>query len=226
MGLLAALFRALKFIINFNYGGIVLKALINRMKVMAESWRGLCLLAVMVFFITSGSAAAQLRPGGSGSSSGPISISSDRLETDETQGMVSFIGAVVGRQGEMTITCDLMKIFYVQNEKIEAKPVAADSGDSFGSSDRQIERVECEGNVKVVEGDRLAVGDKALYLVQSIPRRIILTGQARVWQGRDSVTGHQVTYFLDENRSVVESGAQPGRQRERVRTIYHQKDAK
>lgn len=204
----------------------MVKMVINRMKVMAESWRGLCLLAVMMLFITAGSAGAQLKPGSSGSSSGPISISSDRLETDETQGMVSFIGAVVGRQGEMTITCDLMKIYYVQSAKSEEKPLAADSGASLDGSDRQIDRVECEGNVKVVEGDRLAVGDKALYLVKSTPRRIILTGQARVWQGRDSVTGHQVTYFLDENRSVVESGAQPGRQRERVRTIYHQEDAK
>lgn len=204
----------------------MVKMVINRMKVMAESWRGLCLLAVMMLFIAAGSAGAQLKPGGSGSSSGPISISSDRLETDETQGMVSFIGAVVGRQGEMTITCDLMKIYYVQSAKSGEKPLAADSGASLDGSDRQIDRVECEGNVKVVEGDRLAVGDKALYLVKSTPRRIILTGQARVWQGRDSVTGHQVTYFLDENRSVVESGAQPGRQRERVRTIYHQEDAK
>ena len=183
--------------------------------------------AAALFLGTAGPAQAQLKPGGSGSSSGPIAISADRLETDDAQGLVTFIGAVVARQGEMTITCDLMKVHYDSSEAGEARPVSAERGDPLGGgSDRQINRVECEGNVKVVEGERLAVGKKALYLAKSTPRRIILTGEARVWQGRDSVTGHQVTYFLDESRSLVESGGQPGRNRERVRTIYHQEDAK
>jgi lipopolysaccharide export system protein LptA len=102
---------------------------------------------------------------------------------------------------------------------------AADSADSAGSLDpagpasqespksespafsggQEIERVECEGDVKIHQGDRLAVGQKALYLARAIPRRLILTGDARVWQGRNAVTGHEVTYFLDENRSQVES---------------------
>ena len=212
--------------INFNYGGIAVKAVINKAKSIKGSSGVLCLAAVLLFFMSAGSAEAQLKPGGSGSSNGPISISADRLETNDVQGLVTFIGAVVARQGEMTITCDLMKVHYDQAEKSEARPAAVESGDPLSGSDRQINRVECEGNVKVVEGERLAVGNKALYLAKSTPRRIILTGQARVWQGRDSVTGHQVTYFLDESRSLVESGAQPGRERERVRTIYHQEDAK
>ena len=166
-----------------------------------------CGLALVLYLAAAGlllgpahQAGAQLKPGGSGSSSGPIAISADRLETDDTKGLVTFIGAVVARQGEMTITCDLMKVHYISSEKPaaesgEARPVSADRGDPLGGgSDRQIDRVECEGNVKVVEGERLAVGKKALYLAKSTPRRIILTGEARVWQGRDSVTGHQVTY--------------------------------
>ncbi len=188
-------------------------------------------LAFFLLALWASTAFAQLKPGGSGESRGPIAISADRLEADDPNGVVTFIGAVVARQGEMTITCDLMKVFYTAPEPGQAKPAAEGEGDRakspFSGSDRQIDRVECDGNVKVVEGERLAVGQKALYLARSTPRRIILTGDARVWQGRDSVTGHQVTYLLDENRSIVESGPSGrGGERERVRTIFHPGDAK
>jgi lipopolysaccharide export system protein LptA len=77
--------------------------------------------------------------------------------------------------------------------------------------------VECQGAVRIQQGDRLAVGQKALYLAKARPRRLILTGDARVWQGSNAVTGHEVTYFLDENRSQVES-----QNNSRVRAFYEQ----
>jgi lipopolysaccharide export system protein LptA len=82
---------------------------------------------------------------------------------------------------------------------------------------QEIDQVTCEGAVKIQQGDRLAVGDQALYLAKAVPRRLVLTGQARVWQGENSVTGHRITYFLDENRSHVDS--QGGG---RVRAFYDQ----
>jgi lipopolysaccharide transport protein LptA len=75
--------------------------------------------------------------------------------------------------------------------------------------------------VKIQQGDRLAVGQKALYLAKAEPRRLIRTGDARVWQGRNAVTGHEVTYFLDENRSQVES-----RNDSRVRAFYEKSPPK
>lgn len=180
------------------------------------------LLTLAIYALSPSTAAlAQLHPGGSGDSNGPIAISADRMESDETQGVVHFIGQVVGRQGAMTITCDRMDVFYTQDDKLGTQATTADENSqpdsAVSAASRQIDRVECHDNVKVVEGDRLAVGNTALYLAQSLPRRIILTGDARVWQGQDSLTGHQVTYFLDNDRSLVEGG--PGG---RVRTMYHQ----
>lgn len=172
----------------------------------------------------SGPAWGQLRPGGSGDSRGPIAISSDRMESDDPRGVVHFIGSVVARQGEMTILCDVMDVFYEHEEK---PPNAGDdsaggrSGSALGGASRQIDRIECRGNVKVLEGDRQASGDTGLYLARSLPRRIILTGNARVWQGADSLTGHQVTYYLDTDRSLAEGGAGG-----RVRTIFNQEDDK
>ncbi len=162
------------------------------------------------------SLSAQLRPGAQGENDGPIAISSDHLVSDENNSLVTFSGSVVARQGGMTITCDVMKVYYLDDGSESAEPQEASSS-PFSTSGRRIDRVECEGNVKVVESGRMAVGEKGLYLAQALPRRIVLTGNARVWQGRDSLTGHQVTYYLDGKRSVVES-----RQRQRVRAVYHQ----
>jgi lipopolysaccharide transport protein LptA len=82
---------------------------------------------------------------------------------------------------------------------------------------QEIYRIDCEGSVKIQQRDRLAVGQKALYLAKSEPRRLILTGDARIWEAGNSVTGHQVIYYLDQNRSQVES-----RQNQRVRAFIDQ----
>ncbi|MDR2725901.1 MAG: hypothetical protein LBC90_07595, partial [Candidatus Adiutrix sp.] len=156
-------------------------------------------LAVTILAIMAAPAAAQVRAEGPGAASGPISISADRLETNEAAGVVQFSGSVVARQGGLTLTCDRMKVFYTSAGQGEA-----DSSPLAGGG-REIDRVEGFGQVRRVDGDHLAVGDHALYLTQNIPRRLILTGNARVWQGRDSLTGHRLTYFLDERRSVAES---------------------
>jgi lipopolysaccharide export system protein LptA len=165
------------------------------------------ILAVMVL---AAPALAQVKPEGSGEARGPISIYADRLETDDAAGVVQFSGSVVARQGSLTITCDRMKVFYA--------PPGEEAADSspLSKSGREIDRVEGFGHVRMVDGDHLAVGDHALYLAKSVPRRLILTGDARVWQGRDSLTGHRVIHFLDEKRSVVESAP-----RQRVRTVVH-----
>ncbi|MCL2028944.1 MAG: lipopolysaccharide transport periplasmic protein LptA [Deltaproteobacteria bacterium] len=164
-------------------------------------------------------AASLVKAEGPGQSRGPIAISADRLETDDAAGVVHFIGAVVARQGSMTLTCDRMKVFYTVEPSGEGEAASS----PLGAGNREIDRVEAFDRVKMVDGDRLAVGDHAIYLARKAPRRLILTGNARVWQGRDSLTGHRVIYFLDEKRSVAESkpGAAESKPGERVTTIIH-----
>ncbi|MDR1050176.1 MAG: hypothetical protein LBP95_03675 [Deltaproteobacteria bacterium] len=103
-------------------------------------------------------------------------------------------------------------------EPLDAPPAAetVDGGSPATPLDggQEIYRIDCEGSVKIQQRDRLAVGQKALYLAKSEPRRLILTGDARVWENGNSVTGHQVVYYLDQNRSQVES-----RENQRVRAF-------
>jgi lipopolysaccharide export system protein LptA len=260
--------------------------------------------------------------GGPMDTTGPISITADRMTADDTKRLVIFTGKVVARQGELVISCDLMRVAYQPAGSYQspassapspadapasaapspagapahaasspagapprgdplsigspvsgapssvAAPVsgtaissAADSpgpppasdlgaavdravgfpedgkaeggmpsgpdpeGGQAGGGDRQspllggqeIDRVECEGAVKIQQGERMAVADRALYLAKALPRRLVLTGEARVWQGANSITGHQITYYLDENRSLVDSQGS-----RRVRAFYEQ----
>ena len=150
-------------------------------------------------------AAGQIKPAARGEAREPISISSDRLEADDSKGVIQFIGAVVARQGSLVLTCDRMKVFYTAPPPGRPGPGAS----PLASGGREIDRVEGFGQVKMVDGRNRAVGDHALYLAHNIPRRLILTGEARVWQGRDSLAGHRITYFLDERRGVVESASRP-----------------
>jgi lipopolysaccharide export system protein LptA len=176
-----------------------------------------------------------------GNSSGPISISADRMTSDDNSRIVTFSGRVITRQDDLIITCDLMRVHYqpaggqapadgtnaaqvsslapLAAQTTSADPSPATQGGNPGATPldggQEIYRIDCEGSVKIQQRDRLAVGQKALYLAKSEPRRLILTGDARVWEAGNSVTGHQVIYYLDQNRSQVES-----RENQRVRAFY------
>jgi lipopolysaccharide export system protein LptA len=169
------------------------------------------------------------------------------MTADDSRRLVTFTGKVVARQGDLVISCDAMNVSYqpagsyappAAREEGAGIPDAAQApaadvqdggrhlpegasapaaGRSPLSGGQEIDRVECEGAVKIQQGDRLAVARKALYLAKALPRRLILTGEARVWQGASSVTGHQITYYLDENRSLVDSQGS-----RRVRAFYEQ----
>jgi lipopolysaccharide export system protein LptA len=70
---------------------------------------------------------------------------------------------------------------------------------------REIEKVIAEGSVRILQGVRVATGEKAvLYHVEE---RIVLTGSPKVSDGDNSVEGQEITIYLNDQRSVVTGGA-------------------
>ena len=59
----------------------------------------------------------------------------------------------------------------------------------------------CTGNVEVTRGEWLGTSKKMVYL--SKERQVILTGNAKAWQGQNVVSGEKIIYYLDEGRSEV-----------------------
>ena len=173
------------------------------------------ILAVVLSVLTADSAWVCAQTGGQA----PISITADQMEADDRQKVVHFVGSVVARQDDVTVNCDRMQVFYQSVDSGENSTESQEESGlmGLGGGSNEITRVECEGNVKITQGDRVALGQKAVYMAKGSPRTIILTGEPRIWRNRDYLTGKRIIYYLDENRSVVEGGTD-----NRVNALFYQ----
>jgi len=115
----------------------------------------------------------------------PVTIKSNELSSDSKSRTATFSGKVVARQGDLTIYSDKLVVHYKE-----------EGGD--------LDKVVATGNVRIVQGDRLATAREAVYL--SVEQKIVLTGDPKVIQGENTVTGKVITYFVDEERSIVTGG--------------------
>ncbi|MGH7589273.1 MAG: lipopolysaccharide transport periplasmic protein LptA, partial [Gemmatimonadota bacterium] len=131
-------------------------------------------------------------------SNSPIVIDADRMEAIKREGLVIFTGNVVAKQDNSTQTADRMEVYL----------------DDRGE---RVLRIISIGNVKVVTEDcRTGTARRAEYYDDE--QRLLLLGDAKVWQDENVVTGERITILLAEDRSTVESGS-----RERVKSIFYPK---
>lgn len=128
----------------------------------------------------------------------PVTVDADQLESNQKQGLVIFTGNVVARHNESTQYADRMEVYL-------------DAG-----SDRVVRTVST-GSVKIITRDcRTGTAKRAEYY--DAEQRVVLIGDARVWQDENVVTGERITIFLAEDRSIVEGGAQG-----RVKGVFYSK---
>jgi lipopolysaccharide export system protein LptA len=126
------------------------------------------------------SRAEDSRPAGPGT--GPVVITAETLQAESRTNSALFEGSVVATTDDMTLTADRMKVFY--------------------TSDGAIERMEAEGNVRLVRGSRVVTSRAALY--EAALQRLVFTGSPRAVEGGSVVTGSRMTYLIAEDRSIVE----------------------
>jgi lipopolysaccharide export system protein LptA len=113
---------------------------------------------------------------------GQLNINADSLEYDNKENRVVFKGNVVARQGDSVIFADSMQAQY--------------------SPDGKLQQMAALGGVKMIQGERVAVGEKLNYF--DAQQKVILTGNPRVWQGDNVVHGKKITVYLNDDRYVVE----------------------
>ncbi len=137
----------------------------------------------------------------------PIHIESNRMTSTEKSNSVVFTGDVDAKQGDVRIRSDEMTVFYNQLEspsklpKDKKKPPQQ----TEKKTTQQVEKLICIGNVEVTRGEWLGTSKKMLYL--SKERQVILTDNAKAWQGQNMVSGEKIIYYLDEGRSEVIGGS-------------------
>lgn len=130
-------------------------------------------------------------------SSLPITIKSNELTADNKGKTAIFSGKVVAKQGDITIFSDKLIVNYAEKNG-------------------EVDKVEAIGNVRIVQLNRTGTASQAVY--ESREGRITLTGtpDPKVTQGSDSVSGRMITYYVDEDKSVVTGGGDPNSRVEAV----------
>ena len=129
----------------------------------------------------------------------PVTVDADRMERFGKESLVIFIGNVVARQNNSVQYADRMEVYL--DEK----------GD-------RIVRTISTGSVRIITSDcRTGTAKRAEYY--ELEQRVVLLGNARVWQEDNVVSGDTITMFLSQDRSIVQGG-----QQERVKAIFYSQD--
>jgi len=124
----------------------------------------------------------------------PIDITSESLEVDEQSGTAVFTGQVIVIRGDMTVYADRLILHRAQGSE-------------------QIEKIEASGEVRVVQQDRVATAKQASFYQRQ--EKLVLSGEAKIQQGQNLVSGEEIIMFIKENRSLVKSGEDG-----RVRAVF------
>ncbi len=147
--------------------------------------------------------------GNFGSSKEPIKIDANKLDVFDKEGRAVFTGEVVAVQGESTMKCTVMTVFYEQRNQNggQAAPAAQ------GADDSAIKKIDCKGPVTIVSRTQVATGANATFDRGS--NKIMLTGNATLSDGPNVTKGERVLY--DINTGVANIETTPGG---RVRALF------
>jgi lipopolysaccharide export system protein LptA len=127
----------------------------------------------------------------------PIHIEADRMESINEKNTVYFSGNVDAKQGELIIRSDEMTVYYLSSEEQKNK------------ENRRLKKLFATGHVEIENEGWVATGDNMEYF--ETERKVLLTGNTKVWQDNNLVTGDSVLLYLDEGKSIVESGKKSGK---------------
>jgi lipopolysaccharide export system protein LptA len=143
--------------------------------------------------------------GNFGASKEPIKIDADKLDVFDKEGRAVFSGNVVAVQGDSTMNCTVMTVFYEQRNQGQnggAQPAAAPGG----ADDSAIKKIDCKGPVTIVSKTQVATGNNASF--DRVGNKIYLTGNAALSDGPNVTRGERVIY--DINTGVANIETAPG----------------
>jgi len=136
----------------------------------------LCVLLILLFVST----------GFSEKKEAPIEVQAQSLEANYAEGVLHFIGDVKVTRGDFHLESKQMKV-YLKSQ----------------NNTNQIDWAEAIGEVKMRYGEKFATSERAIYY--SDEGKVILEGNALLWEKGNRIRGSRVTIFLKEDRAIVES---------------------
>ncbi len=112
-----------------------------------------------------------------------ITITSETFTTDNRKSTAVFEGSVVAKTDEVTIYSDRMTV-------------------SYSDAEKNVKEIRATGNVKVHSKEKAIFSKEASYITDE--ENIIFSGNPKVIEGDNVITGTRITYFLKDDRVVVE----------------------
>jgi len=165
-------------------------------------------LLVMFWAVSSPAAgAAPKKPAGEV----PLRISAARLEADQKEGVIIFSGQVKAIYSDSTLYADQLRVYFKAKPEPPqgaAKP-PQEKRDQSPLGDlgaEKIDRIVAKGNVRMVQEDRVATGDEAIYYKDR--DEVVLKGNPQLWRAENTLKGERIIFNLTTNKVLVESSPQ------------------
>lgn len=126
-----------------------------------------------------------------------IQITSQKMTIKNSQNLVIFEENVHVTQGDLIIQADRVEVsFHSSPESIFSNR----SGDR--PPPKEVSSIAAFGGVRLTQGGRRATAQQMVYYREE--EKVVLTGNPEAWEEDYKVTGTRMTFFLKEDRSVVE----------------------
>jgi lipopolysaccharide export system protein LptA len=143
----------------------------------------------------------------------PVQIEAATLEVRDKNKTATFSGNVRVVQGDTTMKCQSLIVFYGQEMGIAANdksstpaPVTTSkSTPGMPQGAQNIRRIEAHGGVTVITKDQNARGDLGVYDLQT--KTITLSGNVTISQGKNIIHGEKVVVDTVTGNARVESGS-------------------
>lgn len=158
--------------------------------------RLLC-FAICVLLVGSGGLRAEDE---NASSKRATRITADKVMYSRQDNTVRFEGNVYASRDTFEIWCNEMTV-YVKKEGAAAE---RNEGQPPLQSEQNFERIVAEGDVRLQMEGRSAESREAIY--ESGPEILTLTGDVHLQEERNTIEGHKVKLYLNEDRSEIMSG--------------------
>ena len=140
-----------------------------------------------------------------------MQIEAATLEVRDKSKTATFSGNVQVVQGDTTMKCQSLVVFYGQEVGIggDSTPVTTTkSTPGMPQGAQNIRRIEARGGVTVITKDQNASGDLGIYDLKT--KTITLSGNVVVSQGQNVIHGEKVVVDMVTGNARVESGSSNG----------------
>jgi len=151
----------------------------------------LCLILGLIFFcpnyiLAQNRARAVFNEG----TSDAVVIESNKLEIDNKQNIITFIGNVDARLETTTMQCQKMQVYFYYEKTSNPQ--------NAKKKEPNINRIIATGDVMIRRTDGQATAEKAVYYQKD--EKVVLSGNAMLKSGTELLEGPVITISLKEDR--------------------------